>query len=198
MEHDGATMLKVMLIDDNLPRRDALARSLRENGYWVDEHEVLDLALTRRLSGLAPDIIILDTDSPDRDTLEHLALMSRNTPLPVVLFTPDDDDRKIKQALRAGVTSYVVGKIEEERIKPVLQVAVARFEEYQELREELASAKTQLAQRKLIERAKGIVMKQKGIGEDEAYGLLRSMAMNQKLKIAEVARQVVNVAEMLG
>jgi response regulator NasT len=92
----------------------------------------------------------------------------------------------------------VVGKIEEERIKPVLQVAVARFEEYQELREELASAKTQLAQRKLIERAKGIVMKQKGIGEDEAYGLLRSMAMNQKLKIAEVARQVVNVAEMLG
>jgi two-component system, response regulator / RNA-binding antiterminator len=191
-------MLKVMLIDDKLPRRAALAQSLREHGYWVDEHDMFDLALTKRLATLAPDIIILDTDCPDRDTLEHIALMSRDTPLPVVMFTPDDDDRKIKQALRAGVTSYVVGHIGQERIKPVLQVAVARFEEHQALRQELASTKNQLAERKLIERAKGIVMQQKRISEEDAYGLLRKMAMDQKLKLAEVARQVVNVAEMLG
>lgn len=191
-------MLKIMLIDDKLPRRAALAQSLRDTGYWVDEHDVLDLALTKQLGRLAPDVILLDTDSPDRDTLEHLALMSRDTPLPVVMFTPDGDDKKIKQAIRAGVTSYVVGAIGQERIKPVLQVAVARFEEHQALRQELASTKTQLAERKLIERAKGIVMQQKRISEEDAYGLLRKMAMDQKLKLAEVARQVVNVAEMLG
>lgn len=191
-------MLKVMLIDDNLPRRAALAQNLRELGYWVDEHAALDLALTSRLPQLAPDLIMLDTDSPDRDTLEHVALMSRSTPLPVVMLTPDGNDRKIKEAIRAGVTSYVVGGITPDRIQPVLQVAIARFEEHQALREELASTKTQLADRKLIERAKGIVMQQKGIGEEAAYSLLRKLAMDQKLKLAEVARQVVNVAEMLG
>lgn len=191
-------MLKVMLIDDKLPRRAALAQSLRENGYVVEEHAVLDVRLVQGLGRSLPDMIILDTDSPDRDTLEHLALMSRDTPLPVVMFTPDSDDRKIKQALRAGVTSYIVGDIAQERIKPVLNVAVARFEEHQALRQELADTKTQLAERKLIERAKGIVMRQKHLDEDAAYTLLRKMAMDQKIKLADLARQVVNVAEMLG
>lgn len=191
-------MLKVMLIDDNLPRRAALAQNLRELGYWVDEHAALDLALTRRLPQLAPDLIMLDTDSPDRDTLEHVSLMSRSTPLPVVMLTPDGNDRKIKDAIRAGVTSYVVGGIAPERIRPVLQVAIARFEEHQALREELASAKTQLAERKLIERAKGIVMRKKGLDEEAAYSLLRTLAMDRKMKLADVARQLVNVAELLG
>lgn len=191
-------MLKILLIDDSHARRGDLAAHLREQGYWVEERDTLDMALTRRLGQLAPDLILLDTDSPDRDTLEHIALMSQNTPLPVVMLTPDGDDQKIKQAIRAGVTSYIVGDITRDRIKPVLQVAVARFEEHQALRQELASTKTQLAERKLIERAKGIVMQQKRLGENAAYGLLRKMAMDQKLKLADVAQQVVNVAELLG
>lgn len=191
-------MLNIMLIDDNQPRRAALAQNLRELGHRVHEHDALDLTLTKQFSQRAPDLVMLDTDSPDRDTLEHIALMSQNTPLPVVMLTPDGDDQKIKDAIRAGVTSYVVGGIAPERIQPVLQVAVARFEEYQALREELANAKTQLADRKLIERAKGIVMTQKNMGEDAAYGLLRKMAMDHKMKLADVARQIVSVTEMLG
>jgi len=112
-----------------------------------------------------------------------------------VLFTDDDDAAKIKQAIRAGVTSYVVKDIDPARIKPILQVAIARFEEHQTLRHDLADAQSQLAQRKVIERAKGIVMKQKGIGEDEAYRLLRKLAMDRNAKLADVAGQIIDLAE---
>jgi two-component system, response regulator / RNA-binding antiterminator len=156
------------------------------------------MELLEGLDVIAPDVIVIDTDSPDRDMLEHLAAMSRDAPRPVVLFTDDEDIGKMKQALRAGVMSYVVGDVAADRIKAILQVAVARFEENQALRQELENAKTELASRKLIERAKGIVMTHKGVREDEAYRLLREMAMSRRVKLADVAQQVIDMSSMFS
>ena len=130
--------------------------------------------------------------------LEHLCTISRDQPHPIVLFTDEDDAAKIKQAIRAGVTSYVVKGIDPARLKPILQVAIARFEAHQTLRRDLSDAQTQLAERKLIERAKGIVMKQKGIDEDAAYRLLRKLAMDRNAKLKDVAEQVVDFASVLS
>jgi response regulator NasT len=191
-------MLKVMLVDENLARRQALARSLRDGGYEVLEQSAISLALLDRLTTLAPDMIIIDTDSPDRDMLEHLCSMSRTQPRPVVMFTDDDSEATIRQAIRAGVTSYVVDGIAPEHIRPIVQVALARFEEEQMLRRDLETARTQLAERKLIERAKGFVMQQKGVSEDEAYAMLRKLAMSRRQKLIEVAQQLVGMAELLA
>jgi response regulator NasT len=151
-----------------------------------------------QLSVLAPDIIVIDTESPDRDTLEYLTQITRDAPRPVVMFTDDDDAAKIRQALRAGVTSYVVGSVGAERIQPILRVAAAHFEEHQTLVQELDNAKTELASRKVIERAKGIVMRHKGVPEDEAYRLLREMAMTRRVKLVEVAQQVIDLSSVLS
>lgn len=191
-------MLRVLLIDDDRIRREALGESLRAHGHDVDAHDTISMELMEQLETIAPDVIVIDTDSPDRDMLEHLAVMSRDAPRPVVLFTDDEDADKMRQAHRAGVMSYVVGSVAAERIKAILQVAVTRFEEHQALRQELESAKTELASRKLIERAKGVVMKHKGVHEDEAYRLLREMAMTRQMKLVDVARQVIDMSSMFS
>lgn len=189
------TCLKVMVVDTDSVRRAQLVQSLQNTGCRVIEHDALSLELVARLESVRPDVIVIDADAPDRDMLEHLCMISRDQPHPIVMFTDDDNTANIKQALRAGVTSYVVKGIDPARIKPILQVAIARFEEHQNLRHDLAEAQSQLAQRKLIERAKGIVMKQKAIGEDEAYRLLRKLAMDRNAKLADVAGQIVDLAE---
>ena len=184
-----------MVIDSDSERRALLVQSLQNTGCRVIEHDVLTLELVARLESLTPDVIVIDADAPDRDMLEHLCMISRDQPHPIVMFTDDANEAKIKQAIRAGVTSYVMKGIDPARIKPILQVEIARFEEHQTLRHDLAEAQSQLAQRKVIERAKGIVMKQKGIGEDEAYRLLRKLAMDRNAKLADVAGQIVDLAE---
>jgi len=191
-------MLKVMLIDENGERRGKLAGSLREGGYQVIENGAISLELMNGMATVAPDVIIIDTDSPDRDMLEHLCVMSRTQPRPVVMLTDDDNDATIRQAIRSGVTSYVVDGIAPERIRPIVQVALARFEEDQAMRHNLETARAQLTERKIIERAKGFVMRQKGVSEDEAYALLRNLAMSRRQKLAEVAHQLVGMAELLG
>lgn len=182
-----------MVVDTDSVRRAQLVESLHNTGCRVIEHDALSLELVARLESVRPDVIVIDADAPDRDMLEHLCMISRDQPHPIVMFTDDDDTGNIKQALRAGVTSYVMKGIDPARIKPILQVAIARFEEHQTLRHDLADAQCQLAQRKVIERAKGIVMKQKGIGEDEAYRLLRKLAMDRNAKISEIAEQVIGL-----
>jgi response regulator NasT len=193
-----ASTLKVMLIDNDHVRRDGLRDSLLGAGYDVITFEAVSLGLMERMGELAPDVIIIETESPDRDTLEHLCAMSRHQPRPVVMFTDDDNEETIRQAIRAGVTSYVVEGIAPEHIRPVLQVALARFQEEQALRRDLETARTQLAERKLVDRAKGVIMRQKGVSEDEAYTLLRKLAMNRRLKLGEVAQQVIDMAELLA
>ena len=187
--------LKVMVVDADSARRAQIVASLQNTGCTVIEHDALSLDIVARLENVRPDVIVIDADAPDRDMLEHLCMISRDQPHPIVLFTDDDNEARIKQAIRAGVTSYVVKGIDPARIKPILQVAIARFEAHQSLRRDLSDAQTQLADRKLIERAKGLVMKQKSIGEDDAYRLLRKMAMDRNAKLADVAEQIVGLSE---
>lgn len=187
--------LRVLIVDANPERRALLAQSLQTHDYLVLQRATISLDLLNSLPQWDPDVIVIDADAPDRDTLEHVCMISRDQPRPIVLFTDDDDIAKMKQAMRAGVTSYVVKGIAPERIKPILQVAMLRFEEHQALRQDLSLAQNQLAERKLIERAKGIVMQQKKIGEDAAYNLLRKMAMQRNAKLADIAAQVVDLAQ---
>lgn len=187
--------LRVLIIDADPERRALLMQGLQGNDCRILEREAITLELLEHLPQLDPDVIVIDADSPDRDMLEHVCSISRDQPRPIVLFTDDDDAATMQQAMRAGVTSYVVKGIAPTRIKPILQVAMLRFAEHQALRQDLATAQNQLVERKLIERAKGIVMQQKNISEDAAYQLLRKMAMERKVRLAEIAAQVVDLAQ---
>jgi len=195
MNTSSLSPLRVLIIDDDPGRRALLVQGLQGNDCYIMERETITLELLDYLPQLDPDVIVIDADSPDRDMLEHVCTISRDQPRPIVLFTDDDDATTMQQAMRAGVTSYVVKGIAPARIKPILQVAMLRFAEHQALRQDLATAQNQLVERKLIERAKGIVMQQKNISEDAAYQLLRKMAMERKAKLADIAARVVDLAQ---
>ncbi len=186
-----------MIVDESTERAAMVAEALRNAGYGVVAELSTCENLQARVLETHPDVIVIDMDSPDRDTLEHMCCLSRETPRPVVLFTHDDDNEKIRTAMRAGVSAYVVNGLNSERIKPIIEVAVARFQEFQALRAELDEANSALAERKLIERAKGLVMKQRQCSEEEAYQALRKLAMSRNMRVAEVAKTVIAAAELL-
>lgn len=190
-------MLRVMLVDNHLERTAPLNDLLREAGYEVIAHLSDTANLDDAVRKLQPDIVIIDTESPSRDTLENLCVMRESIPKPIVMFTHDGDMQKMRDATRAGVCAYVVGNLPSERLKPVMNAAIARFDEYRGLRDELNQANAKLAERKVIEKAKGLLMKQKGVDEDAAYGMLRNMAMSQNVKLATLAEQVVQAAKLL-
>jgi response regulator NasT len=191
-------MLRVMLVDDSQEEVSPLKEGLVCAGYDVVVVSALGLALAERVTEFAPDVIIIDTESPTRDVLEHVAVVSARDPRPIVLFTEDRENATIQAALKAGVSAYVVAGMQPDRLRPILDVAVARFEREQALREELRTAQTKLVERKVIERAKGFLMQQKGVSEDEAFRLLRKLAMDRNAKLLDVAQQVVDVAKLLG
>ena len=190
-------MLKVMIVDNDLERISPLKQSLLETGFDVIAHLEDTMNLDSACCELQPDIVIIDTNSPSRDTLENICVMTMHAPRPIVMFTHDDDRAKIKSATQAGVSAYVVGNIPNERLRPVIDAAVARFEEFNQLKAELQEANLKLNDRKVIERAKGLLMKQRGLEEDEAYSLLRNMAMQKNMRIATLADQVVEAAKLL-
>lgn len=190
-------MLRVMLVDNHLERTAPLTQSLTEAGYEVIAHLTDTANLDEAVSRLMPDVVIIDTESPSRDTLEHLIVMGQNAPRPIVMFTHDGDSEKIRSATRAGVSAYVVGGLPNERLKPIMEAAIARFEEFKALRNELNEANTKLSERKVIEKAKGLLMKQRGVDEDTAYAMLRNMAMKQNIRLATLAEQVVQAAKLL-
>ncbi len=190
-------MLKVMIVDEITERAEALQRALGQLGYEVIAYMPSAFDLHRQVSALQPDIVIIDTDSPDRDTLENLCVVSRDDPCPVVMFTHDGDSEKIRAATQAGVSAYVVNGMAAERVGPIIDAAVARFEQFQVLRRELDQIGEKLADRKVIERAKGILMKTRSLSEEEAYRALRKQAMENNARLAEVARQVIAVAGLL-
>jgi response regulator NasT len=171
---------------------------LRRAGYEVTASLSSPLALLKTIEELKPDVIVIDTDSPSRDVLEHLVAVSQHGPRPVVMFASDGAPEVIREAVRAGVSAYVVDGLDPSRIRTIIDVAVARFEDFQRLRTELAEANLKLSERKLIDRAKGILMKTRALGEDEAYALLRKRAMDRKLRIADVAQQLIDAADLLG
>ena len=190
-------MLKVMIVDNDLERTRPLKQSLLYTGYEVIAHLKDTVNLDDACCELQPDIVIIDTDSPSRDTLENICVMTMNDPRPIMMFTHDGDKEQIKLATQAGVCAYVVGSIPNERLQPVIDAAIARFEEFKNLRVALNEANTKLSERKLVERAKGLIMKQRKIDEDEAYNLLRSMAMQKHMRIGALSKQIIDAAELL-
>jgi response regulator NasT len=191
-------MLRVMLVDDSQQEVNPLKEGLVSAGYDVVVVSALGLALAQRVKELEPDVIIIDTESPSRDVLEHVSVVSAHDPRPIVVFTEDREHATIHAALKAGVSAYVVAGIQADRLQPILDVAVARFERERALREELRDAQTKLVERKVIERAKGFLMQQKGVSEEEAFRLLRKLAMDRNTKLLDVAQQIVDVVKLLG
>lgn len=188
--------LRVMLVDDDLERRALVATALMSAGLTVVCTLGSSEGLLPAVASHMPDVIILDLESPDRDTLEHLRCLSRDNPRPVVMFASDAASDTIRDAIAAGVSAYVVDGLSPGRVRAVVEVAIARFRQYATLQGELAAARTSLAQRKLIERAKGILMARSGRSENDAYHALRKLAMDQNKTIAEIAQGVIDTAEL--
>jgi len=196
-EKGVAGSVRVLLIDDTRARARVLREALQDAGYVVVQATAAPLALMKAVERAQPDVIIIDVDSPSRDVLEHIVVMTQNAPRPIVMFASDAAEEKIREAVRAGVSAYVVDGIEASRVKPIIDAACARFGEFQRLRGELARARDSLGERKLVERAKGILMERRGLTEEAAYAALRSMAMDRKLRLTEVARGVIDTWELL-
>ncbi len=171
---------------------------LLENGYNLVAVLPADTFLTERLAQLRPDMIVVDAESQARDALEHVVSATRDDRRPIVLFTNDSDTSHVGAAVAAGVSAYVVAGLSADRIKPVLEVAMARFQHEERMRAELTDARTKLDERKVIDRAKGIVMARQSISENDAYALLRKAAMDKGLKLADVAQRIVDVADLLA
>lgn len=195
---DELMSVRVLLVDDDAERATVLKAALSECGCVLAAHVDTAADLLAQVRAARPDVIIIDRDSPDRDTLEHVCVVSRDEPRPVVLFTDDSDRASIRAAVQAGVSAYVVGGLSADRIRPIVDVALARFEEFQQLRQELDKARTTLAERKRIERAKGIVMQQRACSESEAFAALRRLAMDRNQRLSDVADNVIAMAELLG
>jgi response regulator NasT len=191
-------MLRVMLVDDSPADISPLRDGLIQAGYDVIEVASSATVLLDRVAAMQPDVIIIDTESPTRDTLEQLSFVSARQPRPIVLFTEDRANATIQAAIKAGVSAYVVAGMQPERLRPILDVAVARFEQDQTLRGELKTAQGRLVERKVVERAKGILMQQKGVSEDEAFRLMRKLAMDRNRKLLEVAQQIIDVSDLLA
>ena len=187
--------------DDDAVLEVARSRSLRigllEAGYNIVAVLPVDTFLSDRLAQLQPDMIIVDAESQARDTLEHVVMATRDARRPIVLFTDDSDTSHVRAAIAAGVTAYVVAGLAPERVKPVLEVALARFEHEEMMRRELAEARSQLSARKVVDRAKGLLMQRHQISEPDAYARIRKAAMDKGLKRAQIAQRIVDAADLL-
>ena len=190
-------MLRVLVIDESHTRAGDICASLALAGHQVAAVLPSAIDLVRHVEATRPDVILIETDSPTRDTLEHLSVLDRANPRPIVMFAQDADSQAIRKAVQAGVSAYVVDGVEASRIKPVLDVAVAQFESHLALRNELAQSNRKLAERKLVDRAKGMLMKARSLSEDDAYHALRKLAMERGKTIAAVSQDVIDMAKRL-
>lgn len=185
-------------LTEQVRRGQALRIGLLESGYDIIASLPADMYLPERIAQLQPDLIIIDAESDARDVLEHIVIASRDERRPIVLFTEDDNTNSMDAAMAAGVSAYIVAGLQAERIKPVLNVAMARFRQEQKLLTELSETREKLAERKLIDRAKGLLMTRQKLSEEQAYQKLRTMAMNKNLKLAEIAQRILDVEDLLG
>jgi response regulator NasT len=190
--------LSIMIFDENRIRASIIEEGLREAGHdqVVVLHDIVGLA--RQIEIIGPDVIVIDIETPNRDMLEHLFQLTRSVRKPIAMFVDRSDSSSIEAAVEAGVSAYVVDGLKKERVKPILDMAVSRFKAFSRLQQELADARSALEERKIIDRAKGILMKSRNLSEDEAYALLRQTAMNEKKRLAEIAQSVVMAAAILG
>lgn len=189
--------LSIAVVEQDHERALMIVDGLRDAGDY-DITVLGDVSgLARRLAALSPDVVLIDIESPDRDVVDALTLASGPVDRPVAMFVDRSDSRVMRAAIEAGVSAYVVGGLSRERIKPVLEAAIARFHVVARLRAELATTKAALEERKTVDRAKGMLMKAKGIDEQEAYALLRRTAMAQGRKVADVAQALITAADLL-
>ena len=188
--------------DDYAVSQAERSRSLRigllENGFNLVAVLPADVFLQERLNQLQPDMIIVDAESEARDALEHVVLATRDARRPIVMFTNDRDTSHVKDAVAAGVSAYIVAGLSTERIRPILDVAMARFQHEQSLRQELAATKSELHDRKVIDRAKGLLMQRQGLSEQAAFEKMRKTAMDKGLKLGEVAQRMLDVMDLLA
>jgi response regulator NasT len=191
-------MLRVLLVTDTDKPIGDLRQALARLGYDMLAEVATPAALPKVVEEQRPDVVIIDTESPSRDTLEQLAVMNETAPRPVLMFSNDADQKLIHAAVSAGVSAYLVEGLEAARLAPILEVALARFAREEPLRKRLAEAENELADRKLIDRAKRLLMDRRKMSEPEAYAMLRKRAMDEGMKLAEVARQLVSMADLLG
>lgn len=187
--------LNIVVIDENPIRAAILEDGLREAGHRRITMLQDMRNLLRQLSDIDPDVILIDLENPSRDVLEQMFQVSRIVHRPVAMFVDQSDSAQIQAAVDAGVSAYIVDGLRKERIKPILDMTISRFRAFSNMQRELDRAQSALKDRKIIDRAKGLLMRQRGIGEDEAYRLLRSAAMRESRKIAEIAQSVVTAAQ---
>lgn len=190
-------MLKILLIDELQERAAEICGGLVTAGHQVAAVLSSSDNLAAEVARIRPDVILIETDAPSRDTLEHIASVDRDAPRPVVMLARDTDTGTIRQAIKAGVAAYVSEGVDPARLKPVIDVAIARFEAHQELRSELEAANRKLSERKWIDRAKGVLMKSRNMSEEEAFAALRKLAMDRKQALGDAARDVVEMAKFL-
>ena len=189
--------LNIMIVDELPERAMAMEKLLTNLGHTIVARVATGEDLTVAVNRHLPDIIIVDMDSPDRDMLEQMQSINSDHPRPVVMFTDDDDSQTIQKAVKAGVSAYIVDGLQPLRVMPILETAIARFNEFQSVKNELEKTKNTLEERKLIEQAKGIVMKQSDYDEETAYKSMQKIAMSRNMKLVELARSIIAAAELL-
>ncbi len=191
------SLSRILIFDDDTERANMLVQALEASEYTVAAHPASVADLLPQAETVKPDVILIGADVPRQNMLTDVATISQKRSVPIVIFTRDNRSESIHAATQAGVSAYVVNGLSPERIQPIIEAAIARFREFQALAQELEKTKTSLAERKVIERAKGVVMEQRGCTEAEAYRLLQKMAMDRKKRLAEVAQDVLSITEVL-
>lgn len=190
--------LSILIIDENRIRASIIEEGLREAGHSQVAviHDVNEVG--RTIERVAPDVIVIDLENPKRDTLEHFFSLSRAVQRPIAMFVDRSDVGMIEKAVEAGVSAYVVDGLKKERVKPILDMAVSRFDAFSRLTRELEEARSALEERKIVDQAKSILIETRGLSEPEAYNLLRKTAMNQNRRIIEIAQSLITAAKLLG
>lgn len=189
--------LNVLVIDENRIRAAIIEEGLRDAGH--DQVTVIGEmhGLARRIAELNPDVIVIDLENPNRDMLESIFQLSRAVQRPIAMFVDKSDEASIEAAVEAGVSAYIVDGLKQERVRPILKMAISRFNAFSRLSRELEETRGELENRKVVDRAKGLLMRSRGLSEEEAYALLRRTAMNQNRKIVEIAQSLVTAASLL-
>jgi two-component system, response regulator / RNA-binding antiterminator len=189
--------LNILVIDENPVRRAILEAGLRESGFTTVTVLSNMTGLVEQIYALDPDVILVDLENPSRDELEQMFQVSRMVRRPIAMFVEKSDKDTIEAAVDAGVSAYIVDGLKKERVRPILEMTISRFRAFDRLRAELEETKSALKDRKVIEKAKGILMKSRGLDEDTAYALLRKTAMAQGKRLSDVAEGLISAFDLL-
>lgn len=191
------TILNILLIDDNTERAQAISAALDLSRYRVAHLVSSGTSLLKQVDELKPDMIVMDIESPDRDVLDSLHLLSSVNPKPIVMFAETQDSATITRSVKSGVSAYVTGEIDPVRVRSILDAAVARFEEFQAVKSELQSTQQALASREVIDQAKRLLMQKQNMSEEAAFSSMRKMAMDSGQKLDQIARSLINILKNL-